>query len=222
MTETIRDQIADLTYFEEKPDIYAYGMLCSMLATGIWLVGCVRMRSAACSWRTRPAWCSMQQLTCLPLPLPPPHSSPPSQLAATYWELPVSTTHAVVGAVVGMTMVSAGPAAVNWSEHTDTFPFLGVRRLLARGSGCRHYRWPLSRLFSRGLARSHSRPPCPPLPHSQGVSSILLSWLFSPILTCLLALVTFLALRTWVLRSPHAYRRAYYVLPIFVMATFFM
>lgn len=39
----------------------------------------------------------------------------------------MSSTHTVVGAVVGMTMVAAGPDAVNWSERTDSFPFIGVR-----------------------------------------------------------------------------------------------
>ncbi len=43
---------------------------------------------------------------------------------ARYRELPVSTTHSIVGAIVGMTMVSAGPDAVIWSKHKDTFPFL--------------------------------------------------------------------------------------------------
>ena len=57
---------------------------------------------------------------------------------------------------------------------------------------------------------------------AQGVSSIALSWLFSPLLTGGLALGLFLALRTLVLRSPHAYQRAYYVLPFFVFMTFFM
>jgi len=54
------------------------------------------------------------------------------------------------------------------------------------------------------------------------VSSILLSWIFSPFLTGLLALVLFTLLRSFVLRSPHAYRRAFYVLPVFVFLTFFM
>jgi solute carrier family 20 (sodium-dependent phosphate transporter) len=49
-----------------------YGMLCALLATGLWL------------------------------------------LLATYWELPVSTTHSIVGAVIGMSMVAAGPESVIW------------------------------------------------------------------------------------------------------------
>ncbi|EFN59965.1 hypothetical protein CHLNCDRAFT_133070 [Chlorella variabilis] len=138
VTETIRSQIADTAAFSQKPDVLAYGMLCSLLASGIWLI------------------------------------------LATYWELPVSTTHSIVGAVVGMTMVTVGPQSVNWSEHTDTFPFLG------------------------------------------GMSSILLSWLFSPVLTAALSATLFALLRYFVLRSPHAYRRAFLVLPIAVFVTFFM
>ena len=54
------------------------------------------------------------------------------------------------------------------------------------------------------------------------MAAIALSWVFSPLLTGVLALAMFLALHTLVLRSPHAYRRAYYVLPVFVFLTFFM
>ncbi|KAI7845415.1 hypothetical protein COHA_000968 [Chlorella ohadii] len=80
---TVRKGIADLNYFVNDPDIFAYGMLCAMMATGIWL------------------------------------------LVATFWELPVSTTHSIVGAIIGMTMVSAGPDAVIWSSSKDTFPYIG-------------------------------------------------------------------------------------------------
>jgi phosphate/sulfate permease len=54
------------------------------------------------------------------------------------------------------------------------------------------------------------------------MSSIILSWLFSPILTALLSASLFALLRCLVLRSPNAYHRAYYVLPFFVFLTFFM
>jgi hypothetical protein len=39
-------------------------------------------------------------------------------------QLPVSTTHSIVGSVVGMSMVAAGADSVVWSKHKDTFPFL--------------------------------------------------------------------------------------------------
>lgn len=35
-------------------------------------------------------------------------------LSATFFGMPVSTTHAIVGAVLGMTIVGAGAACVNW------------------------------------------------------------------------------------------------------------
>ena len=35
-------------------------------------------------------------------------------LLATYFAMPVSTTHAVVGAVLGMTVAGAGAACVRW------------------------------------------------------------------------------------------------------------
>lgn len=62
----------------------------------------------------------------------------------------------------------------------------------------------------------------PALTPLQGVSSIALSWVFSPVLTGLLALSLFVVLRALVLRSPHAYKRAYFVLPVFIFITFFM
>lgn len=36
-------------------------------------------------------------------------------LLVTFWSLPVSTTHAVVGGVVGMTMAAVGTGCLNWS-----------------------------------------------------------------------------------------------------------
>lgn len=38
----------------------------------------------------------------------------------------------------------------------------------------------------------------------------------------MLSLFLFVVLRTLVLRSPHAYHRAYYVLPVFIFVTFFL
>ena len=156
----------------------------------------------------------------------------------------MSTTHAIVGAVVGMTMVSAGPGAVNWAEHTDSFPFLGVRSPPARVSvpvpaACRLPPAAASAsaalLLAAGVGTrcTPSLQPCAPrttptrprdahAPHLQGVSSILLSWLFSPLFTGALSLVLFVLLRGLVLRSPAAYRRAFFVLPVFVFGTCFL
>ena len=156
----------------------------------------------------------------------------------------MSTTHAIVGAVVGMTMVSAGPGAVNWAEHTDSFPFLGVRFPPARvlvhvpvPAACRllllllllRCCWPLEsapaarhRCNRAHHAHTPTRPRDAHSPPLQGVSSILLSWLFSPLFTGALSLILFVLLRGLVLRSPAAYRRAFFVLPVFVFGTCFL
>ena len=35
-------------------------------------------------------------------------------MLATWWAMPVSTTHAIVGAVLGMTLVGTGVSCVRW------------------------------------------------------------------------------------------------------------
>ena len=44
---------------------------------------------------------------------------------ASYFEMPVSTTHSAVGGMIGMTMVIGGVDCVNWYEPSDSFPFVG-------------------------------------------------------------------------------------------------
>jgi sodium-dependent phosphate transporter len=54
------------------------------------------------------------------------------------------------------------------------------------------------------------------------MSSIMLSWVFSPLLSAALSAALFAMLRSLVLRSEHSYKRAFFVLPFFVFLTFFM
>ena len=44
---------------------------------------------------------------------------------ASYFEMPVSTTHSCVGGMVGMTIVLAGPSCVIWYVPLETFPYVG-------------------------------------------------------------------------------------------------
>ena len=76
VSETIQRGIVNPDTFASQPYVLVYGMLASLIATGIWL-----------------------------------------QLA-TYYGLPVSTTHAIVGAIVGFGAIVGGTQAVNWSEVT--------------------------------------------------------------------------------------------------------
>jgi len=62
-------------------------------------------------------------------------------LLATFLQMPVSTTHSVVGGIIGMTIAAKGGSCVVWHQDTDTFPFVkGVSAIVVS--------WVLSPLFS--------------------------------------------------------------------------
>ena len=42
---------------------------------------------------------------------------------ASKYEMPVSTTHSCVGAMIGMTLALKGPDCVIWYKKTDSFPY---------------------------------------------------------------------------------------------------
>jgi len=44
---------------------------------------------------------------------------------ASYFEMPVSTTHSCVGGMIGMTMLAGGMDCVIWYKVTDSFPYVG-------------------------------------------------------------------------------------------------
>lgn len=44
---------------------------------------------------------------------------------ASYFEMPVSTTHSTVGGMIGMTLAIGGADCVNWYEPSDSFPYVG-------------------------------------------------------------------------------------------------
>lgn len=49
-----------------------------------------------------------------------------------------------------------------------------------------------------------------------------LSWVFSPILAALASALLYGTIRTFILRSPQAYRRSLVLLPVLVFVTFFV
>lgn len=66
-------------------------------------------------------------------------------LLATYLELPVSTTHATIGGIVGMAMAYRGPECVVWYREANHFPFIvGITGIVMS--------WFLSPLFSGMMA----------------------------------------------------------------------
>lgn len=45
-------------------------------------------------------------------------------LLATYLELPVSTTHSIIGGIMGFSLVFGGASGVNWNKKTKDFPYV--------------------------------------------------------------------------------------------------
>ncbi|GAQ85424.1 phosphate transporter [Klebsormidium nitens] len=106
---------------------------------------------------------------------------------ACHLELPVSTTHTTVGAVVGMAWVIRGRYAVVWSK-----------------------------LNINPATRDND------FPYLKGMSIIFLQWVISPLCSGALVAILFGLLRTFVLRSPHSFTRAFYLFPLLVACTFFV
>ncbi|CAN0448920.1 unnamed protein product [Pylaiella littoralis] len=66
-------------------------------------------------------------------------------LLASYFELPVSTTHSTIGGIVGFAMTYRGADCVVWYEEADLFPYLkGVSAIVAS--------WALSPVLSGIIA----------------------------------------------------------------------
>lgn len=80
-TKTIASDISNVTMYTDNPEIYMYGMLCSLTVAGVWL------------------------------------------LVATYWLLAVSTTHSIIGAIMGFSLVYGGWNGVLWNKQKGDFPF---------------------------------------------------------------------------------------------------
>ncbi len=74
VTNTVRKDIIDITFFLDKPIMLAVGMFAALLAAALWLN------------------------------------------VATRLKLPVSTTHSIIGSVVGFGLIGAGVNFVNWTK----------------------------------------------------------------------------------------------------------
>lgn len=82
VTKMIAESIAKRSAFESDPEIFAYGMLCSLVSAFLWVTG------------------------------------------ATYGAFPVSTTHSIIGSIIGFGLAWRGSSAIVWSESTDEFPYV--------------------------------------------------------------------------------------------------
>ncbi|GIL62137.1 hypothetical protein Vafri_16409 [Volvox africanus] len=81
VTKTIAGSIARPEAFRDEPELFAFGMLCALVAASSWV------------------------------------------FIATYFCLAVSTTHSVIGAVIGFALVWKGKDAIVWNDKMDAFPY---------------------------------------------------------------------------------------------------
>jgi solute carrier family 20 (sodium-dependent phosphate transporter) len=88
-------------------------------------------------------------------------------LGATALALPVSTTHTIVGSIMGFSLVAKGFSSINWTV----------------------------------------------------ITSIFISWFASPIVSGIVAFCFFGTLRRFVMKSEHAFERAYFTFPLILTIT---
>lgn len=79
---TISNSIARPEIFIESPEFFAYGMLCALISSTLWI------------------------------------------FIATYYGMPVSTTHSIVGSIIGFTLVYGGDRSIVWIEPQSSFPYI--------------------------------------------------------------------------------------------------
>lgn len=138
VSKTIAGSIAHIDVFDENPEVFAYGMLCSLMSSTLWIA------------------------------------------FASYKGLAVSTTHSIIGSVIGFTLVWKGADAVVWFAPTDEFPYM------------------------------------------KGIVPIVVSWITSPLMSSVLAMVIFLGNRHLVLRRKNSDHIVYYSIPILLILTIFI
>lgn len=94
-------------------------------------------------------------------------------ISATYFALPVSTTHSIIGALIGVGFAYRGSSAVIWISKGENFSKL------------------------------------------KGVVGVIISWVISPVLSGIIAVLFFLLVRTAVLRRADPFRNGLIFMPIF-------
>jgi len=108
---------------------------------------------------------------------------------ASYFEMPVSTTHSCIGGIIGMTLMSRGHRCVIWNYSKNDY-----------GNGTVNMGWDS-------------------FPWLDGVSEIAISWVISPIASGICAAFIYGTINLFILRYENSYQRAKIGFPIIVFIT---
>ncbi|KAJ1452126.1 putative inorganic phosphate transporter, partial [Pelagophyceae sp. CCMP2097] len=111
-------------------------------------------------------------------------------LLACHLELAVSTTHSVVGGIIGMTMMSKGVHCVIWNHPAKAYD---------RGDG------------HNGVSMAFDN-----FPYLDGVAEIVASWILSPIAAGIVAAVIYGLTRVLILDRHESYRNVKIAFPVIV------
>ena len=108
---------------------------------------------------------------------------------ASYFEMPVSTTHSCIGGIIGMTLMSRGHRCVIWNYSKNDY-----------SNGTINMGWEN-------------------FPWVDGVSEIVVSWVISPVASGICAAFIYGTINLFILRYENSYQRAKIGFPIIVFVT---
>ena len=123
-------------------------------------------------------------------------------LATTYYGLNVSSTHSIIGGIIGFAL-SYNRNAVLWFQvkYKSSASSCGTKQSngVVKNTACNSGAFPYS-----------------------GIVPIVVTWFFAPTTTACAAALLFLLVRTVILRSTNSYERSFYLLPVFIFLTMFI
>jgi len=123
-------------------------------------------------------------------------------LATTYYGLNVSSTHSIIGGIIGFAL-SYNKDAVNWYQVKYKSAVSSCGQKAANGAvkntACNSGAFPYS-----------------------GIVPIVVTWFFAPTTTACASAMLFFVVRTLVLRSTNSYQRSFWLFPLFVFLTMFI
>lgn len=155
VAKTISGGIARAAYFNNDPEVFAFGMMCALGAAATWVA------------------------------------------IATYLSLAVSTTHSIIGAVLGFALVFGGTGAVVWNDKNYVT----------------HYHM-INGVKTAYLVNE--------FPYSKGLVPVVCSWFVSPTCSCIVSCLFFIAVRTLIMRRENATTIAIWSFPILVVFTVYV